>query len=86
MPRDMSVKPSAKIVPLRLVEIGDDRRVRARTVLKDAKRQKLDEVLVIGRDDSGELWAASSLNAGQSLWLLEKLRERLLEGNPWAFV
>ncbi len=82
----MSVKPSAKIVPLRLVEIGDDRRVRARTVLKDAKRQKLDEVLVIGRDDSGELWAASSLNAGQSLWLLEKLRERLLEGNPWAFV
>lgn len=77
---------SAKVQPIRLVAIGDDRRVQAKTVLKAAKAERLDEVLVIGRTDDGELWASSSLNAGQSLWLLEKLRERILEGNPWSIV
>lgn len=82
----MTMKPSAQIVPIRLTEIGDDRRVAAKKVLKDAKAEKLDEVLVIGRTDDGELWSMSSLNAGQSLWLLEKLRERILSGNPWSLV
>lgn len=77
---------SAKVVPIRLTEIGDDRRVHAKKVLKQAKAEKLDEVMVIGRTDDGELWAQSSLNAGQSLWLLEKLRERILSGNPWSIV
>lgn len=77
---------SAKVVPIGLTQIGDDRRVQARTILKSAKAQKLDEVLVMGRTDSGELWARSSLNAGQSLWLIEKLKERILEGGPWGIV
>lgn len=80
----MSAKPNVE--PIRLVEIGDDRRQQAKFILKDAKAQKLDDVLIIGRSDDGELWAASSLNAGQSLWLIEKLRARLLEGSPWALV
>lgn len=80
----MSASP--KVETIRLVEIGDDRRQQAKFILKDAKAQKLDDVLIIGRSDDGELWAASSLNAGQSLWLIEKLRARLLEGSPWALV
>jgi len=74
------------VVSIGLTEIGDDRRVAGAQVLKMAKKQQLDEVLVIGRDDKGELWARSSLNGGQSLWLLEKLRERILSGNPWSIV
>lgn len=80
------MKAAPKVIPIGLVEIGDDRRIEAKKVLKDAKRERLDEVLVIGRTDDGEMWARSSLNAGQSLWLLEKLRERLLDGNPWTLV
>jgi hypothetical protein len=75
-----------KITTIRLTQIGDDRRVPAKLVLKQARAEKLDEVLVIGRTDDGELWSSSSLNAGQSLWLIEKLRERLLRGNPWSIV
>lgn len=76
----------AKVVPIGLVEIGDERRVKASQILKAAKREKLSEILIIGRDDNGELWAQCSLNAGQSLWLIEKLRERLLDGSPWGMV
>lgn len=80
----MGERMSATVQPIRLTQIGDDRRVPAKIVLKQARAEKLDEVLVIGRDDKGELWCSSSLNAGQSLWLLEKMRERILAGNPWS--
>lgn len=69
-----------------LTQVGDTMRREAKDILKKAKAQKLDEMLVIGRSDDGELWCASSLNAGQSLWLLEKLKERILAGNPWSIV
>lgn len=77
---------SAVVKTIRLTQIGDDRRVPGKIILKRAKAEKLDEVIVIGRTDKGELWSASSLNAGQSLWLIEKLKERLMEGNPWGIV
>lgn len=77
---------TAEVVGLRVVEIGDQGPVPAKIVLNRARAQKLDDVLVIGRTDEGELWAASSLNAGQTLWLIEKLRERVLEGSPWGIV
>ena len=71
---------------IRLTQLGDHRRVQTKIVLQQARAAALDEVLVIGRDDAGELWCSSSLNAGQSLWLLEKLRERILAGNPWSII
>jgi hypothetical protein len=77
---------TAEVVGLRVIEIGDQRRLPGKIVLNRARAQKLDDVLVIGRTDEGELWAASSLNAGQTLWLIEKLRERVLEGSPWGIV
>jgi hypothetical protein len=78
--------PAPNVTTLRLTQLGDDRRVKGRTVLRQAREQRLDEVLVIGRTGDGELWASSSLNAGQSLWLIEKLKERVLAGNPWSIV
>lgn len=81
-----AIAAAPNVTPIRLTEIGDDRRVAARAIMKRAKAEKLDEIMVIGRDDNGELWASSSLNAGQSLWLLEKLKERILSGNPWSIV
>lgn len=77
---------AAKVTTIRLTQLGDDHRVAAKVILKSAKEAKLDEIMVIGRDDNGELWAKSSLNAGQSLWLIEKLKEHILTGNPWSIV
>jgi hypothetical protein len=69
---------------IRLTEIGDERLVPVQHIMAKAEAEKLDEIMVIGRTADGELWCSSSLNAGQSLWLLEKLRERILAGNPWS--
>lgn len=74
------------VTPLRLTEIGDDRRIPATVILKRAKQEKPAEVIVCGRSDDGELWIHSSLNAGQSLWLLQKAIQRVLDGNPWSLV
>lgn len=90
--KDASIRKRAAAIQragipfIQLTQIGDERRVQASVILGKAKKADLTEVMVIGRDDSGELWAESSLNAGQSLWLLEKLKERILSGNPWSIV
>lgn len=84
--RQALIDTTSNVTTLRLTQIGDECRVRGKIILKRASKEHLDEVMVVGRDDKGELWASSSLNAGQSLWLLEKLRERILSGNPWSIV
>lgn len=81
-----AIPSDPKVATIRLTQIGDDRRVPGKLILKRAKAQKLDDVMVVGRTDDGELWAASSVNGGQSLWLLEKLREQILAGTPWSIV
>ena len=77
---------ASNVEAIRLVEIGHDRAVPARLVLKAAKAASLHECVVIGRDENGELWANSSLNASQTLWLLERLKERVLKRGPWDVV
>lgn len=72
------------VTVIRLAQIGDDKFVPARLILKHARAEKLESIMVVGRSEDGELWCSSSLNAGQSLWLLEKMRERILAGNPWS--
>lgn len=79
-------RTASNVSTIHLVEIGDERKVDAPYILKQAKRADLDHALVIGRDKNGELWAAGSLNGAQSLWLIEKLRERVLSGSPWGIV
>lgn len=77
---------SAPVQTIRPTQLGDDRRVEGAAIIEQAAAEKLDEVMIVGRTDDGELWAKSSLNAGQSLWLLEKLKEHILSGNPWSIV
>lgn len=79
-------EPASNIATIGLTQIGHDRAVPARLILKAAKKIPLHECLIIGRDDKGELWMKSSVNASQSLWLLERLKERLLSGNAWSVV
>lgn len=81
----MNTKES-NVSTIRLVEFGDLSRVPVKVIIKKAKAEKLDDILIIGRTDKGELWAECSLNAGQSLWLIEKLKERILSGTPWNIV
>lgn len=81
-----AIEAAPNVTTICLTHLGDERRVHASVALKKARSQRLDEVMIIGRADNGELWASSSLNAGQSLWLLEKLKERILSGNPWSIV
>jgi hypothetical protein len=77
---------ASNVETIRLVEIGNDRAVPARLILKAAKNAGLHECVVIGRDDKGEMWAKSSLNASQTLWLLEQLKRRVCEGNAWSVI
>jgi len=49
-------------------------------VLEAAKGHCTDGVLVLGFDDDGELYFASSLaDGGEALWLMEKAKKALLE-------
>ena len=49
-------------------------------VLDEAKGHCSDGVVVMGYDDDGSLYFASSIaDGGDVLWLMEKLRQRLLE-------
>lgn len=77
---------SAKVVTIGLREIGDERAVPARMIIKAARKAGLVEAAIIGYDENGELWVASSLNAGQSLYLIEKLKIKILENGPGRLV
>lgn len=49
-------------------------------VLEEAKGHCSDGVVIMGYDDDGELYFASSIaDGGEVLWLMEKLRLLLLE-------
>lgn len=80
------VDAAPSVTPIRLVDLGDEFCSPARIVLKSAKAAKLDHCVVIGRDESGELWAESSVNAAHTLFLLERLRERVLKRGAWAVI
>ncbi len=48
-------------------------------VIQMAKKEKLDEVVIIGFDPEGEFYFSSSkANGGDVLWLLEKAKQMLL--------
>ena len=84
--REALIAEAPNVSTIQLTQLGDKWRVKGRKILKDAAKEHLDEVMVVGRTEDGDLWTSSSLNAGQSLWLLEKLRERIMSGNPWSIV
>ena len=52
----------------------------AERVLRKAQEEKLSEVVVIGWDEDGEAYFASSVaDGGEVLWMLELAKKRLLE-------
>lgn len=77
---------TSNVATIRLVQMGDESYLNAKIVLKQARAADLDQALVIGRDQNGELVAFSSLNGAQSLWLIEKLKARVLEGSSWGII
>lgn len=69
-----------------LTEMGDLVMRDLKERLKEAKRAELTEVVIVGRTKHGKVWSTSSLNAAQTLWLIEKLKADLLEQSPWQVV
>lgn len=67
----------SNVIPLGAVtrlDIPTDR------VLDGAKGHCTDGVVVMGYDDDGDLYFASSIaDGGDVLWLMEKLKQQLLE-------
>jgi hypothetical protein len=54
--------------------------VPSQRVLDGAKEASLEDVVVIGWDEGGEFYFASSkANGAEVLWLLEKAKKKLLE-------
>lgn len=50
-------------------------------VIRGAAAAKLQSVVVMGWDENGEIYAASSIaDGGRVLWLMEKFKAELLRG------
>lgn len=84
--RAAAISEAPNVEVIRLTQLGDEKCVPARLILKAAKKVELDHCVVIGRDQNGELWAESSMNAAQTLFLLERLKQRCLKGNGWSII
>jgi len=73
----MTDKPEDNVIPLGNVtrlDLPTDR------VLEEAKGHCSDGVVVMGFDDDGSLYFASSIaDGGDVLWLAEKMKKELLE-------
>lgn len=69
---------SDNVVKLQLVEVGEDFKFAANTVLS-AALDKLDTVMIIGTKIDGGLWVSSSVNAGVSMILMEKAKHQICE-------
>lgn len=53
----------------------------AERVLSEASSSSLDKAVVMGYDQDGELYFASSMaDGGDVLWLMEECKQRLLKG------
>jgi hypothetical protein len=66
------------IVPLELVEVGENFKFEADKILEAAKGN-LETVFIVGQALDGSLWVSSSVNAGVSLILMEKARHQICE-------
>ena len=67
------------VVDLKCGLIGSGRRLEPDTVLEEARGQ-LQEVVVIGYDQDGEIYVAGSEGPGDTMWLIEACKLFLLNG------
>ena len=71
---------TAQIIPLGNITRLD---LPTDTVLEGAKGECTDGVVILGFDDDGEFYFASSIaDGGAVLWLMEMAKKRLLEVDP----
>lgn len=66
------------VVPLELVEVGENFKFEADKILEAAKGN-LETVFIVGQALDGSLWVSSSVNAGVSLILMEKAKHQICE-------
>lgn len=70
----------AQVVPLRLVEVGDNFRFNPDEILSAAMGQDFRELAIVAETADGELWLSSVSNAGTTLILLERAKQRIVDG------
>lgn len=67
----------AKVIPLETITSLD---ISAERVLKAALEKKLKSAIIVGEDEDGSLYFASSLaDGGAVLWWFEKAKKALME-------
>lgn len=71
------------VVRLRLVEgVGSGAVVPVNKVLAGARARKLTDVVVLGYDQDGDVYAASSHGAADTNWLIDQAKQWILSGCP----
>jgi hypothetical protein len=70
----------AEVVPLRLVSIGETVRLDPDKVLATAMGKKLTNLVVIAELPDGDLWLSGIANAGESLILMERAKQQIVDG------
>lgn len=71
----------SNVVPLELVEVGENYRIDGDQILEEAKGQKWHRMMVIGQLEGGEIYIAGSANAGESLILMEMAKHDIVFGD-----
>ena len=62
--------------------VGSGQKVSAARVLAGARKANLDECVVLGFDQNGDIFAASTEGPGDTMWLIEQSKRWLLDGCP----
>lgn len=62
--------------------VGSGAKIAAHRVLAGARAAKLCDVVVLGYDEEGGLYASSTEGPGDTMWLIEQAKAWLLEGCP----
>lgn len=60
--------------------VGENYRLDVDECLESAKGRGIENVLIIGDLEDGELWVSSASNAGEALILIEKARQYIVFG------
>lgn len=71
---------ASNVVPLELVEVGENYRIDGDKILEAAKGQKWHRMAVIGQLESGEMYIACTANAGEMLILMETAKHDIVFG------
>ena len=71
---------SDNVVPLQLVEVGEEFRFDPDKVLEDAKGQGFSRLLIVGEVPGQDaLWVSGNANAGETMILLEVAKLQIVK-------